>query len=366
MMEHGSRFVSALVASVAVSVLHAATALAQDSAYCRKVRAHAAGDAALLMAPRLLVEGIRFPSSHRLDLGPTVGNNYQARIGAAYSPIDLYRGLRLSSLSEADCEHHDIAENIAESLTDAVESGRLPAHRQQAAYLNAHRDEWVALLDKAEERLKAGAITAVEFHELRRFTQVLERKAESARGEAERIEARGAKRESLDLRNLAEQYTAHAARLDREVSRLRSLDPWSLKLSGGVIPLPDQPLDWFAMIEVSYNLGGLIHGHQEDRALVAGGDEVRQARYELPARLNDVATQIRTEIDRARRELTVVKTELSFLRKTRATLDGTDAPNVEHARATLAIEQFSIESDVVFLQTLVESLSSLVKVPHDS
>src|SRR5262245_11800491 len=63
-----------------------------ESPYCRKVRAQTVGDAALLKAPRSLLEGLRFPATSRLDLGPTVGNNLQARAGLVFSPLDYYRG----------------------------------------------------------------------------------------------------------------------------------------------------------------------------------------------------------------------------------------------------------------------------------
>jgi hypothetical protein len=351
---------------MAISALHVVPALAEESAYCRKVRAHASADAALFSAPRLFVDGIRFPSSQRLDLGPTVGKNLQARIGASYSPLDLYRAMRLATLSEADCEHHESAEDIALVLADAVDFGRIPARRQQVAYLDAHRNEWVTLLAKASDGLKVGAITAMEFHELRRLTQVLERKSETARGEAERLEARAAKHVSVNWDMLAEQYAERANKLEREVLRLRALDPWGVKLSGGVIPLPDQPVDWFALVEVSYNLGGIFRDRQEDLALLARSDEVKHARYELPSRLGEMSKEVQVEIERASRELGVVQNELAFIQKTRGALDGADAPNVVHARATLAIEQYSIESDVVYLQTLVASLSTLAKVPHDS
>jgi hypothetical protein len=45
----------------------AAPAFAQDSSYCRRVRARAASDAALLMAPRVVLRGLRFPQTGQVD-----------------------------------------------------------------------------------------------------------------------------------------------------------------------------------------------------------------------------------------------------------------------------------------------------------
>src|SRR5579862_5898322 len=45
----------------------AAPAFAQDSSYCRRVGPRAASDAALLMAPRVVLRGLRFPQTGQVD-----------------------------------------------------------------------------------------------------------------------------------------------------------------------------------------------------------------------------------------------------------------------------------------------------------
>src|SRR5262245_33299074 len=93
-----------------------AIARAEDSAYCRKVRAQAAADRSLLQWPRVFLEGIRFPTSSRLDLGPTVGNNYQGRVGLVFSPLDVYRGELVRRVGDADCADHEAAAHIDDAL----------------------------------------------------------------------------------------------------------------------------------------------------------------------------------------------------------------------------------------------------------
>jgi hypothetical protein len=53
--------------AVALAFFFPWAAAAQTSPYCRKVRARAAGDAALLMSPRIVVQGIRFPSNGQVE-----------------------------------------------------------------------------------------------------------------------------------------------------------------------------------------------------------------------------------------------------------------------------------------------------------
>src|SRR5690242_10656934 len=87
-----------------------ASARADESAYCRKVRARATADEALLVAPRVTAEGIKAPSplqaGGKLDpASPTSG--YQVRVGASFSPLNFYKGLRVKEVGEADCEQHE-------------------------------------------------------------------------------------------------------------------------------------------------------------------------------------------------------------------------------------------------------------------
>lgn len=352
-------------AFIFLEILFFETSWAQDSSYCLKVKARANADAALLVAPKIIIEGIHFPSSNRIDVGPTVGNNYQLRVGASYSPLDLIRGLRLLDMGDADCRKHDTSQSISDVLQEALDSGRLPAGRQQVAYLTSHQDRWRSHLAMAEKRMKAGVITAVEFHELRRYTEVLERKIEVARGDIARLEARGANRPPTNWHSLAVNYTASTELLEKKFSKLRSLDPWGFKFTGGIIPTPNK-IDWFAIAEVNFNLGIFSHSQQEWAYLTARANEVNHAQYELPAHLEKLKKQLQAELNQAQQELSVVKTELNYVRKTILLLEKSDAPNMLHARATLSVEEFSLESDFIFLETLVNSLTTLIEVPHAS
>jgi hypothetical protein len=363
-------FLLPMAAAVAVALVAApagATASsAEDSAYCRKVRAQADSDAALLKWPRAVVDGLRFPSSNRIDLGPTVGNNFQTRIGLAFSPIDFYRGVLVERTGQADCEEHETAIHLEEMLTQVVDGPRLSALRAQAAFLEAHRAEWRALVGKAMERFQVRVITGVELHEVRRLADAVERKVEEVRGEAERLEAREPE-SPASLTALSDEYLKRADALDSAVARARAVDGWTFKVTGGVIPLPGQNnIDWYGLAELSYGLGDVVRARAIRRALDARADEVRHAPYALPARLARVQREAEAILNQARRELKVVEAELSEANATGQLLENAEAPGAAHARDTLALERLTTEADRVFLRALVDALSSTLGGAHGS
>ncbi len=353
---------------VVANVLLPAKAAADSETYCRKVRARAAADAAVRIAPDVVAQVIRFPSDGRTDLasGTQPTHAIQLRGGLSFSPVEALRGLRTMRVAEADCRQHDSAETLDQVLSDDTAAAELPAHRAQAEYLSRHQPEWRAIVAKADDRRKAGMITIMEFHELRRLTAELERKTAQEEGEVQRLLASEPQHRSGKLAALSKNYLEATDEFERQSSKLRSLDPWSFKITGGAVPYQTRQVNWFGFAELTYSLGGLVQSSQENRYLKARAEELRQARYEIPKRLALLEQQMNAQMTRSKRELEVVDSELSFIQKTRDALEGYDAPDVIHARATLAIERFSVESDAVYLRTLIQGLTSLLEQHHDA
>ncbi len=331
----------------------------ESSPYCREARARGTSDAVILMSPQLVAQGIRFPGSG-VDL-TTVGapNQYQARVGLAFSPLDFYKGIGVMDTADADCAQHEAQVAIEALLLTADDAGKLPALRKQAAYLDGHRAEWQAVGAKEEERFTARVITLAELQDSRSRVAELERKVAQTHGEAERIDARAAPRPSSSLRTLASNFVARANEFENEVSHVRSLQPWQFRVTGGIVP-SDQPVDWYGLVELSFNLGAFAHNHQETLYKEARDDELRHARYELDGRLRDFQKQAEATRTQARRELEIVGRQLGTLATTKQALERSEAPNVLHAVAILTLEQMSLESEQVFLRGLVDELSLLL------
>lgn len=351
--------VLALISLLALST----SAAAAETPYCRKVTARAASDAALLLWPRLNIDGFRFPSTGQLDTvttGPAGG--YQLRAGLSYSAIDLVRGVQTLNVGRADCEQHEVGVSVQEVVAHGLDVARLAALRQQQAYLDEQRAHWQALLAKAEERLAAHAVTLVDVETVRGSAEELEHKWAQVQGEVQQLQARTRGLGDAPLDTLARNYVERAMRLEREVSRLRSLDAWQVRVSAGVVPL--NGVDWYGMAELSVNLGVFMREHHERRYLDARRDELQKARYEVDTQIDDFRGQARAQLAQARQELVLVERELKLINDSRRALERSEAPGVAHARDALALHAFSLESDRAFLRGLVVPLSAFVENRH--
>ncbi len=179
-------------AGALVVCLATAPAAAQQSPYCRRVRAQADGDAALLMGPRTVVQALRYPALGQPGLDAAAGYGFQARAGLAFSLVDMYKGTQAVALADARCDVHETSLELERLLTLGQDGPRLAAVRAEAAYLEDHRAEWQELLAGARRRLEAQVITVGELEDLRGRAAALERKRIEALGEANQLAARGA------------------------------------------------------------------------------------------------------------------------------------------------------------------------------
>jgi len=309
----------------------------------------------------LFVEGIRFPSSHRLDLGPTVGDNLQARVGFAFSPVDFIRSELLRGVGDADYANHELSSSVEDTLASADHYATRHALRIQAAYLKGHRPEWRALQARAAERFEARVITRVELHELRWLAGALDCKLAQVHGQSRRLENEPPAALSALLPALSERTLAAAGTVDRAVARLQMTDAWTFKITGGVIPMPGRPLDWYGFAEIGYSLGGIAHDRARTTATVAHLEQLRSERRELPARLARMQAELEARIAGAKEELAIVEEQLANAAGAERSLDGAEAAGAAHARDTLAIERLTAEADRVFLRALLDELTAQVE-----
>ena len=327
-------------------------------AYCAKVRARAVSDADLLMSPRVLVQGIRFPQSgQQVDVGPTAGSGYQLRAGFSFSPIDFYRGLGVLRLSDADCARHAASTKLEDVILHGADVARLAALRAQTGFLEDHAPEWRALSAKAAARLAERVITLPEYASMEQYVDTLEHKLVRVAGEARQLEAEGMPSPEQPLPTMAQQYVEQSMGFEREASRLRSLEAWKFQVTGGLIP--QAPVDWFGIAEVTFNVGAIAQRDAENRYLEWRAEELRHARDELQSQVERFGAQTDAALDQARHDLEVVQHSIDVLANTRLILDRSADGSATHARDTLAVEQLSIESDGVFLRALIDALAVL-------
>ena len=356
-----------------------AQAVAQQTPYCKQVRARAASDAGNLMTPRVIIQGLHFADAENLA-GPISANGYQVRTGLSFSPVDFYKGRGVLRAGDADCKRHEASLELDDVLGHGAEVARLAALLEQGEFLRTRTEDWRGLAGRAAARLSQRIITVVEFTSVQRSIDTLEHKLVQVEGEAEQLKARqlrvagmlpalgalGAGKAvaevSAAVPDLASAYFRESMRFERETSGVRQLDDWKLQVTGGVIPL--NPVDWYGTLELSFSLGALVRGQQEQRYMEGRSEDLRYARDGVETRLAQFRAQTAATLEQARRDLGLVDHSLEVLRATRLALEQSEAESAAQARDLIAIEQVSVESDSVFLRSFVGALEALVARAH--
>jgi hypothetical protein len=335
----------------------AQNARAQDSdasPYCRRVSAHARSEAALMWAPKLFVQGLRYPSG--FDIGPATPNGYQVRAGLSYSLLDPFRALSLGAAADADCAAHDVQAELEQALVRTKSQPEQRAYHAQSAYLTAQQPTVDAIVQRAQTRLKEHTITLYELNHILSLADQVERKAAQASSLAAQRDAAVAEAEGA---RDAQALTSELGRLrqthEDKLSTVRAWDAWSLRVLGGLIPLEQRDLDWFGWVELSYSLGGPSRSAAEASFREARQAELETDPHELPAAHKRLRTEHRQQAEQAAVELRVVDKRLGYLSDTTKQLQSADSAHTYELDA-LTIERLSMEAERVYLLALIDSI----------
>lgn len=353
LLSRSSRSVVPLAALTALCL--GRPAFAEEPAHCEKVRARAASDAALLFAPTVQAQALKFPRTARVDTGPGAGRDYQVRAVVTWSPLDFYKGFRVLAVSEADCRAFTARMTLDELLRDGADYGRVGALRQEHTFLDARQAVWREIEARSEQRFAAHAVTLLEVNEVRARVGSLARRRELVRGEIELLEARGTPHVESAVERLVEQADALSMEFERQASHVRSLASWDVSVTGGVIP-QEKPVDYFAMVQVGFNFGAFARNANERRYLDARSAELKKARYESREQLRRFREGVRAREATARRQLVLVEERLATLASARSSLDGADALLSPHALALIDLETIAAESERAYLSALISDL----------
>jgi hypothetical protein len=349
-----------LALPAALLLVRPAVVGAEVSAPCVRVQAGAQATSALLLWPRVIVQGGRFPWTGNDALGPIGGTDpYQLRAGLSLSPIDMVRGVKVEQVAGDQCTLLEATDVLRDLAQGAGEQAVLSAYRAQAGYLESQRDGWRGILDRARRQLALGIVTALELQEIRRMVTTLERKVEFASGEVRRLEVLSGGHPGATLELASEDYVRRTMQVEQGLSSMEALDPFQVRLSAGAVASPQQPVGWFGLVEFSYSLGGISQGQARARFLDAREDELRHSRQELPGRALQAAASARAQAGRARTELGILDAEAEAIGSTLAALKDSRAPAAEHVADVFAIEQIFVDSDRVYLRAFVEALSRI-------
>ncbi len=356
-----ARLVAGLGAALAVVAVQS-PAQADESAYCRRVHARAASDAALLIAPTFRAEALKLPSAlepgAQLAATPT-GASYQVRAGGSVSFLNMYKGTRLPIVADADCAQNDAVTAAEELLAQAEDFGRLGALRGEAKALDESRAEWERIAAKMTERFTAQNVTLLNLEDVQTRVTALERRRVQVGGEIKRLEATGLDAHKPDIGALERRIEAASSKLERETAHVRSLDAFDLAITGGYVPpvLDAKNPDFFGVIQLSYNLGGPFRNAAESRYVAARAEEIKTARNETHAHLRLFREHVKAVLFGARGELEIVQKRIAALRVIRGQLDGSEATGAAYAGAMVDLELVALHADEVFLTGYVRELS---------
>jgi|GEM_PF-2998163 len=351
-----SRLYSLVLAGVLGTFFTARTANADDSStdYCKKTMARANADAALLFAPTAMAQVIRFPQSAFID--PTamqLGRDVQPRGAVSIGFVDIYKGVGVIEMGKKDCLRQDSLVRLQEVIVQRDDLVRRTAVERKLGYLRSREGDIEAVLKQVEDRFQAGAATLIQVREVRRKALELSAKATEAEMALEGMRKPppgGASLESLD--KMVTEYEAHAVAYEKSVEHVRNLAPWKLGVTAGVIPAPE--FDYFGVVELSYNFGGLFQLSAESRAVAARTAELKNARYELRAQVAEMKRQLAAQADVLRRRTALLQGEMDRVARERASIEATDAPAKAQMLAALTLESIDLEAERIFLNALAD------------
>lgn len=358
----GSRFTAvrvartvAALAAIAVTVAWSSSARAEEPTdYCQRVTARAEGDAALLFAPTVHAQIIRYPNAGMAAdaSGLQIGHGVQPRAAVSIGLIDVYRGFGVLAVARTDCGRQRSAAALEEVVAQRAEIGRLPALQRKLAFLREHRSAVEEIVRNGEERLAAQTATLAEVQELRLHALRFEREMIETERDIAILEARGASTATQPLAEELKTYEQRTVELEERVAHVRNLAPWKLSVSGGVTGSP--AVDAFGVAELSYNIGGLFQLGSERRAVQARAGELKNARYEMRQQVERMTHELRQSAEQSRIEARAIEAVLARMTRDRAALEGTDAPNKRGVIAAMTLQMLDLEAEQTFLTALAD------------
>ncbi len=329
-----------------------------SSAYCRKTQARANADAALLLTPKLLAQGLRYPATG-VDPTAVFGVGTQFRAGLSFSPTDFIKGLKLSSVADADCERQETNSRIEEFLEEAADGFRRRALRAQVDFLVKNQNRWKSVLKTENELFQRRAVTLLELSELKARVFELEKILIQTRGLHQQLGSRDLSNLPRTIQQARAQYVNHTSRFEKAASGVRAMDAWQFRVLGGVA-ISERPADWFALAEVTVSLGVVNQLIGERRYLAARADEAANGRHEAGDRLRVLQTQLIERRAQATAELRILDDQIAGMEATRTSLETVSAHGADHAVGVLQLEEISKGAQRAYLRGLIESLSELL------
>ena len=212
------------------------------------------------------------------------------------------------------------------------------------AYLEEQLPRVDAIVQAGERRLAEQIATVWQVDQLRQKQLQLRLQHSRLRHEHRQLEERGFDDDggSTDLSADLASYETSTLLMERRRSTLRQLNPWRLGLRLGVVP--DEKTDWFGMVELSYNLGGIFQVGAERRFMEARREELQTAPGEHHHEVRSFRRSQRLRAEELREELALLDSQLQILARQARQLEQLETNETHHYRALRELEQIAAQA----------------------
>jgi hypothetical protein len=322
--------------------------------YCERVREAATSSAAVLLGPRVGVQGIKFPAGGDLALGQTTASESQFRGYTQYSFTDAYHGILALKLGDAECRRQRLAQPLEDAIRVAMDQGRRDALSRELQFLRDNEELVAGLERDAEARQRAEVATVEELIEIQTLASAFRTQEADTEDALARLEASALHEPTLPLSGQVGAYEHASLEVERLDSRIRQVSPWTFSVSGGVAANTSIPVDWFGTVELSYNLGGFVQGAAEPRLLSARQRELESANYELAYAAGVVDAALSHSVEILKRQISVIEKEIERLRAEQTIFEGSDASGRLPLIAVIKLRLVVVEAQLVYLRALAE------------
>ncbi len=338
-------------------------AVGSEQAHCRYLQEQARAEAIPLQSPELVVQAMRFPDAFGVE-GTTWGEGFQGRVGLAYSPSDLVKGIELRNLGEARCNAHQLETRVAIGLDLVLNQARSVALAARLAFLDQEKAAWQEVQRRTERRLAEQLITRNEAVEVRRRVHALEGQLLDTEAEVALLAARRVgneeERNIAAVTSLVQQYVDAQLKAEEAQSNVRKMSAWQLRVAGGIIPTPSD-VNWYSIAELRLNLGAPQQYQHLARAEEAKKAALQESTRELPARLSRVRAEARTVSQQSQKRLALIDQQLSNIESDLSTLTNAEHEAAGQLKDSLQLERIAANAERVSLQNLITTLSPLVQ-----
>lgn len=351
------------LASAADDTSAAAVSPSGDDAYCEAAREAAKSKAVLLIAPRVVAQAIKFPAGGSLQLTPVGVTSalYQLRTYADWSLTDAYRGVLTLALGELDCRRREFERQVDIALRAGPALGRREALTREIDFLTASEPVIAALERDAEARRRAEVATLSELEEIRERAEELRTARLEAADMLTELEAAGVTDPNGPIAPEAESYVRASMDYERLDSRIRQVAPWGLSINGGVASSASltgtswgTAVDWFGMIQVSYNLGGVAQADAERGLLAARQRELQSDPEQKMRAARAVDTALAKSVAVLNAQIQLLTDAARSLRAQIEALEKADMPNRVQMESVLKLRSLMAQARLVYLRALVE------------